>query len=100
MDNNTRVGQTGDMPSKIANLVGWTLVALALVLLAVPVWLRGEGLGSCDAPGVLGALQTEGRFGGLCDVAAYVRIYHVAPFLVIGIGCLISARTIFKQDDE
>jgi hypothetical protein len=59
-------------------------------------------------PGVLGALFRDNGYRSSystgiseeCDVAAYSRLYHVAPFLVIGIGCLISARTIFKQDDE
>ena len=83
------------MAKRIAELVGWTLIVLAVVLLAVPVWLTEYGH-VCDGPGVLGAIAED----GYCRNFAVVRLYHVAPFLVIGISCLIGARTIFKSDDD
>lgn len=86
------------MAKRIAELVGWTLIVLAVVLLAVPVWLTEYGH-VCDGPGVLGAFQAS-SLSNPCRTFAVVRLYHVAPFLVIGISCLIGARTIFKSDDD
>jgi hypothetical protein len=87
------------MAKRIATLIGWTLIALAVVMaVAVPVWLSGEGTiyDLCKSPGTVGAFLEENSRLDVryerCRSAAAARLYHVAPFVIIGIGCLFFPK--------
>ena len=87
------------VPKKIADLVGWTLIAIGGVLaLIVPVVNPADGFQACPGPGVLGAFGYEERFEVYgCTGLAASRVYNVVPFIVIGVACLIAGRKIFNS---
>ena len=76
---------------------------------AVPVWISGEGtiFDVCQSPGVIGAaFLEEDRPPGIfhifdeCRGAAAARLYQVAPFLIIGIGCLFFPKPKEQASDK
>ena len=99
------------MAAGIARVVGFTLIGVGLVLaLAVPVWVNtdaGVPFRTCAHPGVIGAYDDESDntpdsdYGERsCRAAANSRLYHVTPWIVIGIGALGVGRVLRVRRDD
>jgi hypothetical protein len=93
------------MAAGIARVVGLTLIGVGLVLaLAVPVWVNtdtGVPFRTCAHPGVIGAYDDESDntpdsdYGERsCRAGANARLYHVTPWIVIGLGALGVGRVL------